>query len=122
VHEIARLMERNGIKRVPVLQNKKVVGIVSRANLIQAVATKRPSLTVAGADESVRAEILQRLQREDWAGSAVLNATVHGGIVDLWGFVQSESERTAARVLAESTPGVQSVVDNIVVRPMFAGI
>ena len=92
--EIATLLERNRIKRVPIVQNGKVVGIVSRANLLQALAgmpTKNEA-TASANDSQIRDQVLSRSNGELWRPS-ILNVTVRDGSVDLWGFVTSDDEK-----------------------------
>jgi osmotically-inducible protein OsmY len=109
-------MEKNAIKRMPILENGQLVGIVSRANLIQAVATARSSLEIPLSDATIRDKILCCLKEQPWAHTSLLNVTVNGGIVDLWGIAESATERRAIKVAAESTPGVRAVNDNLVTR------
>ncbi|MBX6424586.1 MAG: CBS domain-containing protein [Variibacter sp.] len=120
--EIARLLEKHRIKRVPVVQDGRVVGIVSRANLLQALASfaEAPSAT-AVEDSALREAVLSRLEAQPWARLALVNVIVRAGTVDLWGIVGSQAERTALRVAAEGTPGVRAVNDNLIVRPLAAG-
>jgi CBS domain-containing protein len=113
--EIATLMEKNSIKRVPIVRDGQLVGIVTRANLIQAVASKRIGLEVEGVDAAIRDKLLAHLNAQPWAHTALLNVTVSGGVVDLWGMVPSETERKAVRVAAESMAGVHAVNDHLVV-------
>lgn len=115
LHEVAALMERNAVRRLPVLENGQLVGIVSRANLLQAVASARQLLDIAPSDKAIRDRILSNLQKEAWAHIGLLNVTVSNGVVDLWGVADSNAERKAIRVAAESTPGVGAVHDNLVV-------
>ena len=115
IHEIAALMEKNAVRRLPILENGQLVGIVSRANLLQAVASARQLLDVAPTDKAIRDRILANLKREAWAHTGLLNVTVTNGIVDLWGLAESDTERKAIKVAAESTPGVTAVHDNMVV-------
>ena len=115
LHEIAALMERNAIRRLPILENGQLVGIVSRANLLQAVASARQLLDIAPSDKAIRDRILAGLKKEAWAHTGLLNVTVTNGIVDLWGVAESDAERKAIKVAAESTPGVGAVHDNMVV-------
>jgi CBS domain-containing protein len=115
LHEVASLMEKNAIRRLPILENGQVVGIVSRANLLQAVASARQLLDITPSDKAIRDSILASLKKEEWAHTGLLNVTVFNGIVDLWGLAESEAERKAIRVAAESTPGVNAVHDNLVV-------
>jgi CBS domain-containing protein len=108
--EIATLLERNRIKRVPIMQNGKVVGVVSRANLLQALAgmpAKNAAAASAG-DSQIRDEVLSRLNAQLW-GPSMLNVTVRDGTVDLWGFVTSNDEKKATRIAVESVPGVKTI-------------
>ncbi|WP_291686451.1 CBS domain-containing protein [Bradyrhizobium sp.] len=118
LHEVAALLEKNAIKRVPILENGQLVGIVSRANLIQAVATAHKLLDIPLSDTTVRENVLSHLKRQPWAHTALLNVTVNGGVVDLWGVAESAAQRKAIKVAAESTLGVSAVNDNLVIRPV----
>jgi CBS domain-containing protein len=118
LHEIAALLEKKSIKRVPIVKNGHLVGIVSRANLIQAVASTRKELEIPLSDNAIRDKLLAHLQGQAWAHTLLLNVTVNGGVVDLWGITGSEAERKAIRVAAESTPGVSAVNDNLITRPI----
>ena len=117
LHEIASLLENNSIKRVPIVKDGQVVGIVSRANLIQAVASGRKELDIPVSDTVIRDKLLASLKAEAWAHTGLLNITVNGGVVDLWGITGSDAERKAIRVAAESVPGVYAVHDNLIRRP-----
>jgi len=116
LHEVATLMEKNAIKRVPILENGQLVGIVSRANLIQAVATARKLLDIPLSDTTIREKILSHLKKQPWAHTTMLNVTVNAGVVDLWGIADSAAERKAIKVAAESVPGVCAVNDNLITR------
>ena len=118
LHLIANLLEKNGIKRVPIVEGGKIVGIVSRANLIQAVASIRKIVeaTPNPDDETIRKDVMACLNAQPWEPS-LLNIIVHNGTVELWGIVDSQSEKKAARVAAEATKGVCAVNDNLVIRP-----
>jgi CBS domain-containing protein len=120
VSDLAELLERNGIKRVPIVEGRKVVGIVSRANLLQALATLRKQVKVERplSDAALRDQVLAQLRSEPWMRTSLINVTAHDGVVDLWGVVDTVSEKNAMRVAAEITPGVQKVNDSIVVRPV----
>ena len=120
LYEIASLLENNSIKRVPIVKDGQVIGIVSRANLIQAVASDRKELEIPVSDEAIREKILASLRAEPWAHTGLLNVIVKGGIVDLFGITGSDAERRAIRVAAESVPGVCAVHDNFIKRPMEA--
>jgi CBS domain-containing protein len=117
LNEIAGLMEKNAIKRILIVTNGQLVGIVTRANLIQAVASTRKALEIPASDTNIRDRLLAHLKAQPWAQTGLLNVTVNDGIVDLWGITNSETERKAIRVAAETTPGVRAVHDSMVMRP-----
>jgi CBS domain-containing protein len=112
--DIATVLEKNSIKRVPIVENGRLVGIVSRANLVQAVASARADLDVAPSDAAIRAKLLAHLKSQAWAHTGLLNITVTDGVVDLWGITSSDIERKAIRVAAECAPGVHAVNDHLV--------
>jgi CBS domain-containing protein len=118
LREIAALLEKNGIKRVPILNNRKIVGIVSRANLVQALAaqTKKAETRPHIDDLTIREEVMARLDGQPWTRLSPVNAIVHDGTVDLWGIVDSETVKQAVRVAVEVTPGVCVINDNLVVQ------
>jgi CBS domain-containing protein len=119
--EIASRLERNGIKRVPIVRDGKIVGIVSRANLLQALASlKHDKVSVATTtDAAIRATVERELRTKSWARPLLINVIVQDGTIDLWGLVESDAEKRAVRVLAEVTPGVRAVNDNLLIRPAF---
>jgi CBS-domain-containing membrane protein len=121
VNQIAGLLERHSIKRVPVVEHGALVGIVSRANLIQALAGERTTLDVPLPDAALRDKILAHLKTQPWAHTSLLNVTVNDGIVDIWGITRSEAEKKALRVAAETMPGVRAVNDNVVMQTWQAG-
>jgi CBS domain-containing protein len=122
--DIAALLERNRIKRVPIVEEGKLAGLVSRANILQALASatkKLSSLTTAN-DSELRKKVQSRLAAEPWHPS-MLTVTVQDGTVDLWGLVHSVEQKKAAQLAAESTPSVGAVVNNIIVQRVgYAGI
>jgi CBS domain-containing protein len=123
LYDIAMLLERNGIKRVPVVKDGKVVGIVSRANLLQALASYRtPIEGSAPNDSAIRDSVMARLNSEPWSRPSLINVIVQDGNVELWGIVDTQVEKRAVRVAAEVTPGVRAVNDNLIVRPIESGV
>ena len=111
---IVELMERNRIKRLPVIRNGRVVGIVSRANLLHALAGLRETPPRnSSSDAVIRQTILDKIKDEPWGPRYSVNVTVRDGRVDLWGALFEERERQALRVLAESVSGVREVHDHM---------
>lgn len=123
VVDIATLLERHRIKRVPIVEGGTVVGIVSRANLIQALATFRKKALEPQpiADIELRETVVSRLKSEPWVRPNLINVTVTDGTVDLWGIVGSAVEKQALRVAVETVPNVKAVNDNVIVRPVASG-
>ena len=112
---IAELMETYRIKRVPVLREGRLVGIVSRANLLRALATLLQVVPEPlSSDCGIRTTVLNELHQHNWGGRvSQLDVTVQDGVVTLWGVVNSEEQRMAVRVVAENVPGVTQVVDRL---------
>jgi CBS domain-containing protein len=114
LHAVAALLEKNAVKRVPVVENGALVGIVSRANLVQAVASARKALDIPLSDNAIRDRLLAHLNQQAWVHTSMLNVTVTDGVVDIWGCTDSDAERKATRVAAETAQGVNGVNDNLV--------
>ena len=118
---VVELMERHRVKRLPVMRGAQVVGIVSRANLMHALASlaRDNALAPAGDDSAIRDRILMALGKEHWAPKA--NVVVKNGIAELWGAITDERERQALIVATENILGVKMVHDHLVwVEPMSA--
>ena len=118
---VVDLMERHRVKRLPVMRGAKMVGIVSRANLMHALAslTRGDTTPPANDDSAIRDQILVALGKEQWAPKA--NVVVKNGIAELWGALTDERERQALIVATENISGVKVVHDHLVwVEPMSA--
>jgi CBS domain-containing protein len=122
--EIADLLETKRVKRLPVVRDGKVVGIVSRSNLLQAIASGAAAAASQPPkdDRAIREALVKELERQKWAAPGDSNIVVNDGVVHLWGFVMSQTERTALRVAAETIPGVRSVEDHLLERTVYAGM
>lgn len=115
ISEIATLLEKHRIKRVPILKDGRLIGIVSRSNLVQALASVHPRpeqdhLT----DRGIRSAILARLAEQSWTDFGERNVVVSDGVVHLWGLVGSPEEHKALLALAESVKGVVEVSDEMI--------
>jgi CBS domain-containing protein len=115
---VVELMEQKRIKRLPVVRDGKIVGIISRANLMRAIVTSaEDSKAPAGGDAAIRDQILAAFVAQPWAPR--IDVTVRDGVVDLWGTITDDRERKACVVVAENIGGVKKVRDHIVwVEPM----
>ena len=110
--EAVSLMERHRIKRLPVVVDGKLVGIVSRANLLHALASVvREVKAPSGDDATIREQILAEYAKQRWAPH--VNVVVRDGVVGLWGVITDERERQAFIVAAENVPGVKAVHDHL---------
>jgi CBS-domain-containing membrane protein len=113
--DLANILEKHRIKRVPILKHGKLIGIVSRANLIQALASAPPKdESNQLADRGIREAILQRLAEQSWTDFGERNVVVTNGVVHLWGLVSSPEEHKALLALAESVTGVREVSDEMI--------
>jgi CBS domain-containing protein len=121
-HELAvvvELMEKHRIRRVPVVDKGKLVGIVSRADLVGALVQNLTQEAEAHAhevvaDETIHDRILETIDKEPWGPRCTVDVKVKGGIVDLHGTIMDDRERTAVIVAAESVAGVRAVKDHLV--------
>lgn len=108
--EIVHLMETRRIKRVPVVRNGKIVGIVSRANLLQGFASlTADSKTAQQDDRAIREQVIVALERLPWAANAFAKVLVKDGLVHLWGSYMAARQDEAMVVAAENVPGVRAV-------------
>ena len=116
IESIVLLMEKKGIKRLPVVDGNKLVGIVSRANLIQALAALSRQLKDAiPEDKAIHDRLLAEIERQAWSSSVLsFNIIVRDGIVEMWGTIRDERVRDALRVAAENVPGVKQIKDHLV--------
>jgi CBS domain-containing protein len=121
LHTIARLLEKHHIKRVPVVREGKLVGIVSRANLLQGVANAVVAPTESPADDrQIREAILEEVRKHAGVRTETISIIVDGGAAEIWGLVESLDQKQAVTVAAENTPGVTKVENNLGMMPRGA--
>ena len=113
LEEIVQVMEKNNVKRLPVIRGDKIVGIVSRANLLQAVASLARQIPDPTADDDhIRNRVIDALEKNDWCPFG-LSVIVREGIVHLSGVITEERSRQDAIVGAENVSGVKKVIDHL---------
>ena len=116
-------MEKNRIKRLPVVRGKLLVGIVSRANLLHALASLAPTVpATADDDKNIRSNLLAELEHQKWAPVQFLNIIVSNGVVELWGTITDEREREALIVAAQNIAGVKDVRDHLIWVEAMSGV
>jgi len=112
--EVVRTMEKRRIKRLPVVRGDKVLGIVTRANLVHALAGVAHELKpTAVSDREIRERLLKELASEPWAPVGLIDVSVRDGAVELWGTITEERQRQALVAAAENVPGVRSVKEHL---------
>ena len=114
LRDVVRLMEKRDIKRLPVIEDGRLVGIVSRANLVRVLVHAMTRAAVPRSDMEIRESILSEIAKEPWGPRFSVDVTVENGVVELHGSITDERERTALRVVAENVPGVKAVRDRLV--------
>lgn len=117
---IASLMERYGIKRLPIVEKDRLAGIVSRADLLRAFAESKGTgeAKKTATDEQIRDRLDAELRSLGWLSPGKFNVAVDHGVVELWAAVGSEAERKAMVVAAETTPGVTAITSHVLVGPV----
>jgi CBS domain-containing protein len=114
--DVADLMEEKHIRRVPVVEDGRVIGIVSRANLLRAWASLPAEAAPASTDDAaIRAALLEELSQQAWSRRPENSVVVSDGTIHLWGLAATEEEQRALELAAERTPGAKAVRNHIVV-------
>ncbi|MDB5401491.1 MAG: hypothetical protein QOD93_6638 [Acetobacteraceae bacterium] len=122
LEDVVETMEKNRIKRLPVTAGGKVVGVVSRSDLLRALIGRvRNAEPLATDDRTIRTAILNALEAQPWAPTTTLNVTVAEGVADVWGTITNEQERHGIHVVVENTPGVKTVHDHLVYVEPYTG-
>ena len=122
LEEVVESMEKHRIKRLPVVENQRVIGVVSRSDLLRyLIGHARRTPHAATDDSTIRTSILDAFEKQIWAPVTSLNVTVASGVVDVWGTITDDSERRAICVVAENTPGVKKVHDHLVYIEPYSG-
>ncbi|WP_297488884.1 CBS domain-containing protein [Acidocella sp.] len=114
LEEVAQLMQRKHIKRLPVMEHGKLVGIISRSDLLRVLARKLLNTPAESSDESIANYIKSEISHANWAPKSGLRIKVANKIVQLDGTVFSDEERQAVICIAENAPGVKEVQDNLI--------
>lgn len=116
--EISALMQRHRVKRIPILRDGRLVGIVSRANLIQGLLAREPHPGDGTAnDEALRIAAVNELAKHGWASSPSANVVAEDGVVHLWGYVNNDTTKDAYRIAVENIRGVKRVENHMKVLP-----
>ncbi|MGO4440177.1 CBS domain-containing protein [Rhizobium sp. RAF56] len=113
IAEAVEQMERNDVKRLLVVEDEQLVGVVARSDLLRALVRMLPSVQTQKSDAEIEAQITEELAKRSWSRNGAIRVSVKDGNAELSGTVYDERERLAARVAAENVPGTKSVVDHL---------
>ncbi len=124
LEEAAALMEKHHVKRLPVIRDGQMTGIIARSDFVRALANfVRPSYEEAPvSDAKIKASIKAELKAETWAPVGMIDVEVKNAVVSLNGVISDESQRNAIRVIAENTEGVREVHDHLAWVTPYVGL
>jgi CBS domain-containing protein len=121
--DVVQIMEQHRIKRLPVVRDSRLVGIVSRVDLVRALGSfVGEAKPVSADDASIQQRLVRELEGQSWAPVGTINVIVRDGVVHLWGTITEEGQRHGIRVAAENTRGAKAVVDHLVSVEPLSGI
>jgi CBS domain-containing protein len=112
--DVAQVLDSSKIKRVPVLQDGALVGIITRADLVRALCKEPRHIPVGKFDDGdLQKRINAEIKKQSWLSASMLNVLVDKGTVELWGFIDSQDQKTALRILIEGIEGVTAIEDHV---------
>jgi CBS domain-containing protein len=117
----ADLRQGHGVKRLPVVREGKLIGILSRADLVRALAATGASQPAVRDDRAIDEALRARLRALGWLDTTYVNFTVENGVVSAFGFVDDAEQKRALRAAVESVPGVRKLDDRLSVYPKIRG-
>jgi len=123
LRELVELMERHKVKRIPIVREGILVGVVSRSDVLRALLSREPDGPVLQpTDKALRQAVVEAIEHRPWTSKWPINVFANDGVVHLWGFVGGEEVRTAHRVAAENVPGVRRVKNHLRAMPASVGM
>lgn len=122
LQDVVELMEKHHVKRLPVVSHGKLVGIISRSDLLKALVNALPTPVTDSRDQEIAAAIINELASQDWSRRGSIRVKVVDGVAELSGSIMDERERQAAKVAAENVSGVRAVFDNLVYIDPYIGV
>lgn len=116
--EVADMLDTNNLKRVPVLKAGQLVGMITRGDLVRALANAETTRSPAVGDSAKLQKLLnERIEQQSWLNPSYLNVVVTDAAVELWGFVSSEDQRRALLILVRELAGERQVGDHLAIGP-----
>ncbi|WP_439577193.1 CBS domain-containing protein [Elioraea sp.] len=117
--EIAELLDKQHIRRVFVTRDGRLVGVVSRADLLRALVSPQQAPMTDTSDEGIYRAIMTAMKKQPWASTFYTTVVVKEGVVEFYGYCGTDEYRRALRVLAEGVAGVKRVEDHMVIGPLY---
>jgi CBS domain-containing protein len=122
LRDLADMLDKHRVKRVPVLDAGRLVGIVTRGDLVRALSQVQITRVATKLDNAaLHRKLHDRIHEHSWINPGCISLAVEDGAVELWGFVDTIDQRNALRVLIEETDGVARVVEHVNVGAPFQG-
>jgi CBS domain-containing protein len=122
LRDVADILDKHKIKRVPVVNEGRLVGIITRGDMVRALTLSQSAKSDKKVDNAALHRALQdRIQKQPWINKTYINLTVSDGVVEMWGFVDSVEQHRALRLLVDETDGVTKVEDKIKVGVPYRG-
>ena len=119
IEAAAALLDGHKIRRLPVMEEGRLVGIVSRGDLVKTLAAATPAAPSTVSDAQLVKEMTARMDREAWISSRTITVEAKDGVLALWGPVESETERSALETMARAIPGCRAVDNKTIVWPQL---
>ena len=116
IESAAVILDRHRIRRLPVVADGRLVGIVSRGDLVKALSTAPAPAAATASDAALMSEMKARLAREPWVSNRAIVVQAREGVLALWGLVSSEAEKSAIETMARTVPGARGIEDHLVVQ------
>jgi CBS domain-containing protein len=117
--EIAELLDKEHVRRVFVTRDGRLVGVVSRADLLRALVSPSQVAATDTSDEGIYRAIMAEMKKQPWASTFYTTVVVKDGVVEFYGYCGTDEYRRALRVLAEGVAGVKRVEDHMVIGPLY---
>lgn len=122
LRDVADILDNYRIKRVTVMKDGRLAGIITRGDLVRALSQAQLSTTAKTMDNAGLHKLLHsRMRNQSWVNESYINVSVNDGVVDLWGFVDTLDQKNALRALVGETEGVTRVEDKLTVGVPFRG-
>lgn len=109
IEKLGQAMEQRNIRRIPVVRRDRLVGIVSRADLIRALLQPAADLDADAPDERIRRDLVRAMKTQPWIDAFYIFPEVRDGVVYFHGHCRNDAVKRALHVLAENLPGVKAV-------------